>query len=85
METKAHLKVTAINVVCEMEKEAVETELMEILGIDHPDPSHPGYFQQRNAAAKRVLAKMTERERAKLNALVEERKTQGHPDHIRRE
>jgi len=85
METKAHLKVTAINVVWEMEKEAVETELMEILGIDHPDPRHPGYFQQRNAAAKRVLAKMTERERAKLNALVEERKTQGHPDHIRRE
>ena len=85
METKAHLKVTAINVVWEMEKEAVETELMEILGIDHLDPSHPGYFQQRNAAAKRVLAKMTERKRAKLNALVEERKTQGHPDHIRRE
>jgi hypothetical protein len=85
LETKAHVKVTVINVVWETEKEAVEAELMDILRVDHLDPNHPGLFQQRNAAAKRVLDRMSERERAKLNSIVEERRTQGHPDHIRRE
>jgi hypothetical protein len=85
METKARVKVTALNVVLETEKAAVEAELMDILGVDHLQPNDPQIFQQRNAAAKRVIEKMSERERAKLNAIVEERKTQGHPDHIRRE
>lgn len=71
--------------VWEIEKEAVEAELMDILGVNHLDPNHPGYFQQRNAAAKRVLEKMTEHERAKLDSLVRHRRSQGHPDHIRRE
>ena len=83
--TKAHLKVTAINLVWELEKEAVEAELMVILGVELLDPNDPGYFQQRNAAAKRVLARMTERKRANLNAIVMHRRSQGHPDNIRRE
>ena len=85
LETKAHVKVSAINVVWDTEKDAVEAELMDILGVDHLEQNHPGLFQQRNAAAKRVIDKMSERERAKLNSIVEERRIQGHPDHIRRE
>jgi hypothetical protein len=84
-ETKAHLKVRAVNVVWETEKEAVEAELMDILRVDHLEQNNHQVFQQRNAAAKRVIDKMSERERAKLNSVVEERRTQGHPDHIRRE
>lgn len=68
-----------------MEKDAVEAELLDILQVDQLDPNHPGIFQQRNAAAKRVIDKMSERERAKLNSIVELRRSQGHPDHIRRE
>jgi len=68
-----------------MEKDAVEAELMDILQVDHLDPNHPGLFQQRNAAAKRVINNMSERERAKLISIVEHRRSQGHPDHIRRE
>lgn len=79
------MKVTALNVVWETEKEAVEAELMNILGVNHLQPNDPQVFQQRNAAAKRVIEKMSEQERAKLYSIVEERKTQGHPDHIRRE
>jgi hypothetical protein len=85
LETKAHVKVSAINVVWELEKEAVEAELKDILQVDRLEANHPGLFQQRNAAAKRLIDKMSEQERAKLNSIVEERKTQGHPDHIRRE
>jgi hypothetical protein len=84
-ETKAHVKVTTLNVVWETEKEAVEAELMDILRVDHLEPNDPQVFQQRNAAAKRVIDKMSTRDRAKLNSIVEERRTQGHPDNIRRE
>lgn len=76
---------SAINVVWELETEGVEAELKDILRVDQLDPNHPGLFQQRNAAAKRFIDKMSERERARLNSIVEERRTQGHPDHIRRE
>lgn len=76
---------SAINVVWETEKEAVEAELMDILQVDHLLTNDPQVFQQRNAAAKRHIEKMSVRDRAKLNSIVEERKTQGHPDHIRRE
>jgi hypothetical protein len=84
-ETKVNCKVSAINVIWETHKEAVEAELMDILGVDHLDPKHPGYFQQRNAAAKHVLERMTARERAKLDAIVKDRRSNGHPDNIRRE
>ncbi len=71
--------------VWETQRESVEDELREILGVDELDPKHPGYFQQRNAAAKRVLQKMNEQELAELSAIVDERRTQGNPDHIKRE
>ena len=69
-ETKLNLKVNRINVVWETHRESVEDELREILRVDDLDTKHPGYFQQRNAAAKRVLQKMNEQEQAKLSAIV---------------
>ena len=58
--------------VWETQRETIEDELWEILGVDELDPKHPRYFQQRNAAAKRVLQKMNEQELAELNAIVDE-------------
>jgi hypothetical protein len=84
-ETKPNLKINPINLVWETHRETVEDELQEILGVDRLDPKHPGYFQQHNAAAKHVIQKMNEQELAELNAIVDERRTHGNPDHIKRE
>jgi hypothetical protein len=85
LETKPHTKVKALHVVWDTQKEAVEAELMDILQVEDLQPNDPKVFQQRNAAAKRVIQKMSVQERAKLDAVVQDRKIQGHPDHIRRE
>jgi hypothetical protein len=79
------LKINPINVVWQTQRETVEDELREILGVDELDPKHPGYFQQHNAAVKRVLEKMNEQELAELNAIVNERRTHGNPEPIKRE
>ena len=71
--------------VWDTQRETVEGELREILRVDELDPKQPGYFQQRNAAAKRVLQNMNEQELAELNATVDERRTHGNPEHIKRE
>ena len=84
-ETKLNLKVNRINVVWETHREAVEDELWEILGVDDLDTKHPGYFQQRNAAAKRVLQKMNEQEQVELSAIVNDQQSHGNPDHIKQE
>lgn len=85
MEAKPKLKVNALHVVWQSHKPAVEEQLKELLGVDELDASHPGYFQQRNTAAKRVLDNMTEQEQEEIGRIVEERRSQGNPDNIRRE
>jgi hypothetical protein len=84
-EAYSNLKVNPINVIWEIEKEAVEEELKEILGVEVLDKRDPGYFQQRNAAAKRLLGKMTERDRAQFEATLQDRRSKGHPEPVRRE
>lgn len=74
-----------MNVVWQTRKEEVEQELREILGVEELDPKDPACFQQRNAAAKRVLDRMDEREKAELKALTEEIKTRGNPELVKRE
>ena len=66
-------------------KAAVEHELREILGVEELDPSDPGYFQQRNAAAKCVIDKMNEQEKAALSTKIEEMRAEGNPEPIQRE
>ena len=85
IETKPNIKISAINVVWQTQKAVVEEKIKEILGVEELDTRNPGYFQQRMAAAKRVLDEMTEQERTAINQIVEERKAQGNPEHIRRE
>lgn len=74
-----------MNVIWEIQTEAAEEELKEILGVENVDKRDPGYFQQRNAAAKRVLGNMNERDRAQFTETLQARRSQGHPDPVRRE
>ena len=84
-ESNFNLKVNPLNVIWETQKEAAEEELKDILGVDELDNKDPGYFQQRNVAAKHVLGKMSEQERAEFDILIEERKARGHPEGVKHE
>lgn len=84
-ESKPSIRVTAIEVVWQENREAVLDAMKEILGVTELDPSSPGYFQQRVRAAKQVLDRMTERERAQVHALVEKRKTEGNTPDVQRQ
>jgi hypothetical protein len=53
--------------------------------VEELDPSDPGYFQQRNAAAKCVIDKMNEQEKAALGTKMEEMRAEGNPEPIQRE
>lgn len=63
----------------------MEEKLKEILGVQELDRNDPRYFQQRTAAAKRVLDEMTEQERTAIYQIVDDRKAHGNPENIRRE
>jgi hypothetical protein len=77
--------VNALNVIWQTHKLAVEEELKAILGVDSLETNTPGYFEQRTAAAKRVMDKMSEQERTGILALVDERREQGNPPEVQRE
>ena len=79
------VKVTAINVVWETQRPAVDEELKTILGVEELDPSDQRCFQQRTTAIKRVLDRMTALQQAEIDAIVELRRTQGHPIEVQRE
>ena len=80
-----NLKIKAINVVWDIHRDLVEEELMNILQVDRLVDGDPRIFQQRNTAAKHVLDNMDEADRNQIHRLVELWKTQGYPEHIRRE
>jgi len=80
-----NLKIKAINVVWDKHRDLVEAELRNILQVDRLVDGDARIFQQRNAAAKRVLDNMDEADRNQIYQLVELWRTQGYPEHIRRE
>ena len=80
-----NLKIKAINVVWDIHRDLVEEELMNILQVDRLVDGDPRIFQQRNTAAKRVLDSMDKADCNQIHRLVELWKTQGYPEHIRRE
>jgi hypothetical protein len=84
-ETRPKIKVNAINVVWQTQKAAVEDELRDMLKMEDLTSKHQECFEQRSTAARRVLNKMTEQERTAIVALVEERRSQGNPESVRRE
>jgi hypothetical protein len=80
-----NLKIKAINVVWDKHRDLVEAELRNILEVDRLVDGDPRIFQQRNTAAKRVLDNMDEADRNQIYGLVELWRSQGYPEHIRRE
>ena len=80
-----NLKIKAINVVWDKHRDLVEAELRNILQVDRLVDGDPRIFQQRNTAAKRVLDNMDEADRNQIYGLVELWRSQGYPEHIRRE
>jgi len=78
------MKIRAIDFVCETRKEAVEEELKILLRVDELDRKDPRYFQQRNAAAKLALKKMSVEERAEIELGVERRRAEGNPKMVQR-
>lgn len=59
--------------IWETHQEAVEEELRQILGVEELDRQDPRCFQQRNAAAKRVLGNMSERDRSAFDEALDVR------------
>ena len=80
-----NLKVNPLQVVWKTQKTAIEHELREILGMEELDLSDPGCFQQHNTAAKCVIDKMNEQEKAEFSTKIEEMRAEGNPKPIQHE
>lgn len=78
------IKMRAIDFVWETRRDAVEEELKTLLEVDELDCKDPRYFQQRNAAAKSVLEKMSVEERAELDYGLEIRRAKCNPENVQR-
>jgi hypothetical protein len=84
MQSNSTIKIRAIDYVWETQREAVEEELRTLLGVDELDPKDPRVFQQRYAAAKSAMMKMSVEEKAEMESGLEARRAQGNPEHIQR-
>jgi hypothetical protein len=82
--TNPNMKIRMIDFVWETQRDAVEDELKTLLGVEELDGRDPRYFQQRNAAAKLALEKMSEEERAGIESALEKRRAEGNPEPVRR-
>ena len=76
------MKIRAIDFVWDTHRDAVEEELKTLLDVEELDSRDPRYFQQRNAAAKLVLEKMSADERAELELGLERRRAEGNPENV---
>jgi hypothetical protein len=82
MHLKPSIKIRAIDFVWETRKDAVEAELRTLLGVEELDTRNPRYFQQRNAAVRLAMEKMSVAERAEMDLALEARRLEGNPEHI---
>lgn len=80
-----NINVRAIDLIWRRNKDKCEEELKRLLGVDDLDSSSKEYFQQRMAAAKAVLDRLSVRERAELDAEVAKIRDQGHDKEDQRE
>ena len=79
------MRMRAIDLVWETRRDAVEEELKTRLGVDVLDHRDPKYFQQRNAAAKLALEKMSVEERTEIELELETQSEKGNPEQIQRQ
>ena len=78
------MKIRAIDYVWETLRDDVEEELKTLLGVEVLDHKDPRYFQQRNAAAKLAMKKMSVEDRAVMELGLEKRRAEGNPEGIQR-
>jgi len=78
------MRVRALDLFWETRRDAVEEELKTLLGVEQLDNKDPRCFQQRNAAAKLALEKMSVEERAEMDLAVETRRAEGNPEQVQR-
>ena len=78
------MKIRTIDYVWETSRDQVEVELRTLLGVEELDPKDPRYFQQRNAAAKLAIQKMSVEDRAVIELGLEKRRAEGNPEGIQR-
>lgn len=55
-----------------------------LLGVEELDNRDIRCFEQRNAAAKLALEKLSVAERAEMDLAMEKRRMEGNPEHIQR-
>ena len=71
--------------VWETHRDVVEEQLKTLLGVDELDNKDPQYFQQRNAAAKLALEKMSVEEIAEIQLALEKWRAQGNPEQVQQQ
>lgn len=81
---KAWIRCTAIDVIWREHRHDVEVELKDMLNIEVVDFSKREVFQQRTAAAKRVLMNMSQSQKEDILTKVENYKKMGLPEDIQR-
>jgi hypothetical protein len=84
---KTAVRFTAAEYIFHHKRDLVDEELREILGLgpsDKIDYARPECFQNRTRAIKRVLDKMTVRDREDVDAKVEDHRRNGLPPEIQR-
>jgi hypothetical protein len=74
------MKIRAIDYMWETHRDEVEEELKTLLGVEELDHKDPRYFQQRNAAAKLAMQRMSVEDRAVLELDLEKRRAEGNPE-----
>jgi hypothetical protein len=82
---KFTIRISPLEVIWSEYKELVEIEIKNMLGIDTVDFSKPEVFQQRLAAAKKVLNNMNTGQQEDLYAKVENYKQTGLPENRQRQ
>jgi hypothetical protein len=78
------IKIRAVDYVWEAYRDEVEEELKMLLGVEELDNKDPRYFQQRNAAAKLAIQKLSVEDRALMELGLEKRRAEGNPESIQR-
>ena len=81
---KSWIQCTAIDVIWREHRKEVEEEIKVMLNIEQVDFSIKEVFQQRTAAAKKVLMKMSPVEKEDILQKVENYKNNGLPIDIQR-
>ena len=79
------INVRAIDVVWRQRKEECEVELKGIIGVEELDPASPEYFQQRLAAAKVVLDRLSVLEREEVDVEIARIKESGHDKEVQQQ